>query len=242
MTTIVIPDIHNRIRWIEPGLKKLKETYNYDKVIFLGDYFDNFGDGPYEATGTAAWLRESLQHPDRVHLIGNHDMPYIVPNNEAMWCPGFTVNKCRVINETLGQEIYKLKPAHLDQNFVFSHAGFHQEFTTHPITGVFSPETLIVNAEQQFELVKAGLRPPLFMFGYRMGRSQTGGITWCDWDHEFAPTDGINQVCGHTPHEKVQQIKTNLSQSYCIDTHTQHFGLIKDGEFSVLLRSQVLGF
>ncbi len=37
---LVIPDIHNRTLWLEPFLDKMKDEY--DRILFLGDYFDLF--------------------------------------------------------------------------------------------------------------------------------------------------------------------------------------------------------
>ena len=49
MKTIIVSDIHNRVDWIEPTLSLLK----YDNVIFIGDYFDDFGDTHKDAENTA---------------------------------------------------------------------------------------------------------------------------------------------------------------------------------------------
>ena len=33
----------------------------------------------------------------------------------------------------------------------------------------------------------------------RWGSQRVGGITWCDFEREFKPFRGINQIVGHTP-------------------------------------------
>ncbi|MBU4076480.1 MAG: hypothetical protein KKD46_06750 [Euryarchaeota archaeon] len=40
MRTVIISDLHNRVDWIESTLSIL----DFDKVVFLGDYFDDFDD------------------------------------------------------------------------------------------------------------------------------------------------------------------------------------------------------
>ncbi len=35
----------------------------------------------------------------------------------------------------------------------------------------------------------------------RWGQQRVGGITWCDFEREFFPVKGINQIVGHTPIE-----------------------------------------
>lgn len=243
MTTIIISDIHNRVNWIEKGLTKLKEIYNYDEVVFLGDYFDNFHDSSFEAGGTAIWLKESLRYNDRVHLLGNHDMPYMVPTNDSLWCPGFTPEKAKVIRNTLTTEMWeKFKPAHFTQNYLLSHAGFNPKLVTHPVTGIPSPQDLVVLAEEGLQKVKMNFAHPLFLAGSRMSTGHIGGITWGDWEDEFMGIDGIDQIVGHTPDRKVQTYVAVGSMNYCMDTHNQHIGIIKDGELSFVLRSQTLGF
>ena len=33
----------------------------------------------------------------------------------------------------------------------------------------------------------------------RWGQQRVGGLTWCDFEREFKPFRGINQIVGHTP-------------------------------------------
>ena len=49
--TLVIPDVHNRIDRADWFLRELESIV--DRVVFLGDYFDDWGDGPIEAERTA---------------------------------------------------------------------------------------------------------------------------------------------------------------------------------------------
>lgn len=238
MTTIIISDIHNRTKWIEPGLQKLKELFNYDEVVFLGDYFDNFGDTAFEAGGTANWLKQSTEHPDRIHLLGNHDMPYRFPFNDFLWCPGFSAPKAKVVTEAMKDHWKHLRPAYFTQGWLLSHAGFSSML----YGGYPTPEELIEEANKDFETVKKGLPAAAFQPGYRMGGNVTGGITWCDWGNEFDPLTNVFQIVGHTPSNKIQKFDAINSENYCMDTHNQHIGVIIDGEVTFHLRSQLLGF
>lgn len=241
MTTIVISDIHNHVRWIEPALKKLKELIGYDEVVFLGDYFDDFGDSPYNAMATAQWLKASVQIPNRVHLIGNHDMPYIVPANDAMWCPGFTIPKKNVINDVMKEHWHQLRPAYYSQGYLMSHAGFNPKLVEHPINGIPDPQGLVELAEEGLKKVK-NLEPhPLFLPGARMSTGFVGGITWQDWDDEFLPLPGINQIVGHTPYRVVQEVKTDDSISIDMDTNNKHIGVITNGVLTFFTREELIG-
>lgn len=243
MTTIIISDIHNHVSWIERGLEKLKKDLNYDEVVFLGDYFDDFGDDPFAVKGTAHWLQQSLQHKDRIHLLGNHDMPYMCPINPSLCCPGYNPDKGRAVRSVMTEADWShLKAAYFTQGFVLSHAGFQEDVVDHPLTGLPDEGGLIALSISALAQVKTGLPHPLFLPGSRMGADNTGGVTWCDWDDEFQAYAGISQIVGHTPGKKVRQLVGLNCVNYCMDTNNQHIGIITDGVVEFKLRSQLLGF
>lgn len=246
MTTIVIPDIHNQVGWIEPALEFLKKKHNYDEVVFLGDYFDSFYDVAFNAQATAVWLKQSLTHSDRIHLLGNHDMPYMVPGNPSLWCPGFSRGKLNVIRSTLTNEDWeKFRGAYYSQGYLFSHAGFHPDLITHPVNGIPTPENLVIQAAEGLKQVRGGVWHLLYLPGRRMGELRNGGITWQDWDDEFKPVEGINQIVGHTPsretYDRPKVDLSNLSQNWCLDRcGDNHFiGIIEDGKISFTTRKKI---
>ena len=53
MKYLILPDVHNRWEKVEKIIKSVKS----DKVIFLGDYFDDFGDNPQIIADVADWYR-----------------------------------------------------------------------------------------------------------------------------------------------------------------------------------------
>ena len=107
---LVAPDIHLKHHLVEEFLKSV----TYEKIIFLGDYFDDFHDDPYQNETTAKWLKRSIKKSDRVHLIGNHDLPYMF-NGEGYFCSGYTNVKNKFINEVIKRPDWKkLKLYHTD--------------------------------------------------------------------------------------------------------------------------------
>jgi hypothetical protein len=232
MVTIVIADLHHRTDWVEPALVKLKGKYKYDEVVFLGDYFDNFHDTVAMAEKTAKWLRASLEHPDRIHLLGNHDMPYMVSMNDSQWCPGFSHPKCKAINEVMRAHWDKLKASYYTQGFLLSHAGF-----VHKSLSEATAEECVTLAEKELSEVKRHQAPPLFLPGARLGERTIGGITWADWDIEFIPLPKLKQIVGHTPNNKVRTKKSGGNLNHCMDTNNQHVCIIQDGKPKFILRS-----
>jgi hypothetical protein len=227
MTTIIIPDIHDRIEKIEPLLEKLKTKHNYDNIVFLGDYFDSYKGDTFEANQTARWLKQSLQKPDRIHLLGNHDMPYMVPDNESLYCPGYTASKAHVINNVLSRDDWnKLQPAVFIQNWLISHAGFHPFHIPHNST----PATLVDKANRELAKLKDNKYSLLFDPGARMGYSLPGGITWLDLFIEFTTVPYINQIVGHSTVHNPTKIEGFESENWALDTELTTIGIIIDGK------------
>ena len=76
MKILAVGDIHTK-DWIVDEVEKL--VGKYDRVVFVGDYADDFGNDGLESLGTWAKLYKLEQtHPDKVKLVlGNHDFIYV---------------------------------------------------------------------------------------------------------------------------------------------------------------------
>lgn len=204
---IVIGDIHNHWAEAEAIASQYDETHT---IVFTGDYFDDFGDTAEDATQTARWLKQSLSKPNRVHLMGNHDINYSVYNagttssgmpKNIYVCSGYALAKDAAINRILDQEDWdKIKLYHYEHGFLFTHAGIHPYLFEHPIKGV------------DIDYVKEKLDKATFDYHNRTwndvigaagrcrgGDHKAGGILWCDYFREARLISKIRQVFGHTP-------------------------------------------
>lgn len=199
MKTLIIGDIHNHV----DKLETLIGSIEHDQVIFLGDYFDNFHDSIYDARTTASWLEYSTSKKNRIHLMGNHDMPYRFPSNLYFDCPGFTREKSKMINSIFNRyetSIWsKIKFAHFDydSNIIYSHAGFTEKvFRCHPIKGPNLKEYNKMVDKAYEALVKddQALSP---LFCQNIDDSYSG-ITWIR-PNSFKNITGVAQFVGHTP-------------------------------------------
>lgn len=222
MRIIIFPDIHNYTWDIESFLK----TQKYDKVIFLGDYWDHFKENDLSYVGEAAyWLRKSLTFENRIHLLGNHDGAYRFPHNPGLYCQGFTVQKSKLINSIIKYDDWeKIKLVHFEENFIFSHAGVTRYVFEHPVKGL-TQEVIEKKCNEALELAKAGGVNDVW------GMERAGGlwiskpgITWVRWGEEFPVIKRWNQIVGHTADKNVR-IKWWASQSKkenyfncCLDT------------------------
>ena len=251
--TLVIPDIHNDVLRAEAAIAQL--AGRYERIVFLGDYFDDFGDSPDEICRVAQWLKHSVDQPNRTHLIGNHDLAYLVPSTFTC-CSGFTHEKMRAAAPVLNSiPRDRLHAAVEVDGWLVSHAGVLPHHGAN-----HSAAEIAAWADTILRQLFAGGRPALFAAGAaRGGREPAGGITWCDWDEEFVPTDGLHQVVGHTPGTTVRIVETQAdgtltkasfgaqgqgeiastrigrgSCNLCIDTRVHHVLLLCGEAFTVV--------
>ena len=201
MKTLVIGDIHNRWQWIERAIEEIKP----DKTVFLGDYLDNWNDTPSIAKETAQWLKHSLTFKNRVHLWGNHDMPYAFPMNTYLTCPGFDTDKSRAINSVMREngDLWKqLKLAHHDQGWWLSHGGLSTQTFPYLLDEEMDTEEYVYErCESALRCAEGNLADYVTQHSPARGypsNGVVGGVTWLDWNVEFVPIYGINQIVGHT--------------------------------------------
>jgi predicted phosphodiesterase len=210
MKIVIIPDIHNRIFEAE----EIIEHSNPDKIIFLGDYFDS-GDDTMEITHqTAKWLKDSLENPDRLHLLGNHDLSYL---NTDYRCSGFSEAKLYTIRHA-GVDLSKLQLYAWCGDWLCTHAGLSKTFLNHQskledneinqvtITG-FLDSMINKNKNALYNCSNA-----------RGGWDESSGIVWNDYD-EFVDIPNIKQIFGHTHNVEVRK----SGNSYCIDAFMKRY-------------------
>ncbi len=197
--TLVISDIHLQPERAEEWIARLSNRH--DRVVFLGDYFDSHGagNGPEPTATTAAWLAESLKRPERVHLVGNHDLSYLF-HRKFTACSGYSEENQAVLDPYLKDSAFSLlQPAVAIDGWLLTHAGVHRQLVKD-----LAPEAVLPLILEQWERLKEGGNPPLFGCGYARGGSQPfGGITWQDFG-EFRPTPGLHQIFAHTPAKTVR--------------------------------------
>lgn len=260
MKTIIIPDLHNRVYFVEPALSS-PLLQPYGSVVFLGDYFDDFYDTPQDAIDVATWLKQSLYKPNRIHLYGTHDIWYRFPDNPFIQASGNTEEKSGVINSVLTEKDWNLiKLFHYEQDFLLSHAGVHQHligqyatknkqiFCKHIVKNVLqlSTQELVDQiirpaTEEALKDVGNNIMNPWLESGFaRWGTQPIGGITWLDWSKEFQPIPDLNQIVGHSELKHPGKKITKNSKNYCLDTRNQHIGILEDGEFTYVKTVDVL--
>jgi len=229
MRTLIIPDIHNHTENAEHWLRGQR----YDRVVFLGDYFDDFNDTPRDATNTARWLRGRMDATADIFLLGNHDAAYLFNGLPELACAGFTPMKSRAIHEVLGPRHWRrLQLAHFEQGWLMSHAGFHPVWVQEP-----DVEKILGRCGKAMKLSERGVADPILGAGRdRGGLLRFGGPLWMDFD-TFVPIPGIHQLVGHTPGNAVREKSAAGSSNCCIDVRNASVAaLVCDGKLTILTR------
>jgi hypothetical protein len=235
---LIIPDIHCAYQKAQNIIKAEAP----DKIICLGDYFDQFHDTAEENKKTAIWLKALLKQDNVIALKGNHDVNYQYPPSRYTTCSGFTRNKWEAINEILLNEDWaKLKWFHFEQGILFTHAGLHPRNIPPLDYGLNLEEWLKTQIYQAEIAALDGYSHWFFAAGRARGGSRPiGGLVWCDFDVEFEGVPDLRQVVGHTPRKVLNCDDAAFYAEYgkdkdniCLDTHLNHYGILLNGQITI---------
>ncbi len=234
MRTLIIPDIHNQTGNADAWLS----TVQADRVVFLGDYFDDFRDSPEIAAETAKWLRQTVEtRHDWIFLLGNHDMPYLFPFDERFLLPGFTREKQKAIAAVVrGMDRSRFRlHVWLDDDVLLTHAGLHNGWLPQPERA--AAEELLAEAEAS---VLKGQWHPLLSWGQDRGgmkwQPRVGGIIWADWK-SLSPLPFCHQIFGHTPGRFVRHRTVRERSNVCVDVQNAKAAALLHHRESILDRS-----
>ena len=219
---MIIPDIH--MNYLDAEL--IISSEHPDKVVFLGDYFDSFGDTLELAEQTAHWLSHSIRDKNRVHLVGNHDLGYMT-DLLHLKSAGFTEYKKHAID--MHQIAWdKMRLYYFLDDWLCTHAGVSRQFFEK-----YGKKNLVEFMRQSGEDIKhinsAGYQHRFLQCGRsRGGQHEHGGILWCDYD-EFEDIAGQKQIFGHTRDANVRQTSNHI----CIDTGLSHYAVYQDNKMNI---------
>jgi hypothetical protein len=116
----VIPDIHGSTEW-----KKIKDRLDeFDKIVFLGDFFDSWTNiWPDQGENFKEIIELKKIYPDKIELLlGNHDTQYI----HGWRCSGHQEDRKLEIKGILGENKDLFSIVFIYKNWIFSHAGVSQ--------------------------------------------------------------------------------------------------------------------
>ena len=244
---IVIGDVHHRREWEQV----IKQEKTWDKIIFIGDYFDSFDiphtEGIYNFNKI---LEFKKKHPNEVVLLlGNHDIQYL-PGAEMV--SGYEGKYKHDIQALLLPAIENklVQMAHLEGKVLFSHAGISKTFVER-----LSDELVDISYETDEQIVSMLndallYKPLLFDFGVfrdKLSCNDYGDNVFqsCTWIRPTSLCSDIVsealQVVGHT---EMGGIRLKEPGVYFVDALTEYglyqylvLGMGKKGAVTPLIKS-----
>lgn len=198
---IVISDVHGSTHW----KTIVQSAKSQDKIIFLGDYFDLRGHGPFARSEEDNFLEiceYAKNRPGTVLLVGNHDYDYMFPLPN-IYIYGRDKEKARIFRKVLDDNADLLEMVYVDRYFprpvIFSHGGLTNQFLKN--NGLNSPEEVNdfwISHPQKFNWLEYD---PLSLHSSRGdGDNEWQPPTWVRTNALYRDgVKGFDQVVGHTP-------------------------------------------
>lgn len=220
MSTIIWADVHERLEKLLWADKEVFSTA--DRVVLLGDFWDTFAaydEGRVRAI--CAWIVKNINNPKFTFILANHDSHYAFKHPHYK-CSGYNPRTQVIVDEMIHPGVWRnFKIFDKIGPYTVSHAGFCEATLQYAKTEVCR------------EAIEAGIRgdfDPIFAAGRgRGGYLPHGGPLWLDWNAEFDHIDDFPQIVGHTPDSFIRFKGAGPSfQSWCIDTHNQHYILLDE--------------
>lgn len=209
---IVISDVHASDRW--KGMLAARKPG--DEAIFLGDYFDRRGYGPFAESQARNFIEicdYALANPPTTLLIGNHDFNY----TPWAWGGSEDTREAREIAQALMPRIGMLEMIAIrplqPRPAIFSHGGLTQTFMRlHGLRGPEEVNRLWRERPEDFEWIP---HDPL------TGASSNpyGDDPWQSplWAREKALYEdgarGYDQIVGHTPVPEPETFRTRYGDT-----------------------------
>lgn len=245
MKVLFVGDIHNHLYMID-DIKRLDKEYNFDRVICMGDYVDDWGTDNHNSLETLDKIFKLKKSNKEKYtlLIGNHELSYL-----GFPCSGHRAELEDVMMQKLKENIDLLNlytEVELgDRTFVCTHSGLTNDYVCQQLD-VYGEWKPIL---EQFDKDKLlNLRYLCYCSYYRGGRDMCSSFVWADRREmqDLTLREKLiipYQIIGHSPVQSVCNIVGENFELFFTDTHSTYrdgspFGdksyLMWDGEFKVL--------
>lgn len=200
INTLLVGDIHLKGKLILPLLDNVIRDKNVQRVIFLGDYADLYGQSKNiklyaeDLTFLYSWQKEMQDRGiEIVNLVGNHDIYYLLGTPAPFSIESREVfYSVRDLLFDMGLQI-----AFQLEDYLVSHAGYNFMFEPEPWH--FEKITRKLLHEEELEILAHAIGP------MRGGGDLAGSPVWADLrEMQLAPNPNFpKQIVGHTPKKSI---------------------------------------
>jgi predicted MPP superfamily phosphohydrolase len=197
MKIVALGDTHGRPYW-----KTVVETSDFDKVVFVGDYFDSrdFILEKQQIKNFREILAFKKSNPAKVVLlIGNHDFHYLpgIEDRYSLYQSSYAAEIGKILADAKNKNL--LQMCYVYQRFLFTHAGVTKTWAN--ANGIDiehiedSINALFRNKPDAFKFTPGTNDSP-------RGEDITQTPIWVrQGSLQFDKVDGYTQVVGHTPQD-----------------------------------------
>ena len=235
MKVLFVGDVHNH-QYIFDDVARLDKIYNFDRVIFLGDYVDDWMTDNNDSLKTLNKVIElKKSNLEKYSLcLGNHEVSYL-----GYPCSGHRYELedaiQQVLTENIGLFDYYVKVNLGEKDFICSHAGFTNDYICNVIDkfGEWEPIMEKLNIDKIKNLIYLS-----FCSSSRGGSHPYSSFIWADksemlnnYDIRIIP----NQIVGHSPVQTISNLSSEEGIIYFCDTHSTYRDGSKYGDKTYLI-------
>ena len=247
---LVIPDVHGRDFW----KSSIVHWSQYEKIIFLGDYLDPYKDEGIDVLTAIENFKWIINHKKTlkdkvVLLLGNHDLPYYSQkyyDDCKPWCgfSRYSYDYAKEIKEIFAENKDLFTLVHIQDDIIFSHAGFRQWWVD--FVNSYSGETNIYidtddinNFLETNKLLTSDRIGLLSICSYERGglyRHKNGSCVWAD-AHEYLyddPLDKYKQIFGHTLQYYIQEHNGQIEYLFDNPIVEKHYMCLDNGHAHIV--------
>lgn len=233
MKYLFVGDVHNH-KYMFEDVKRLDAQYNFDKIIFVGDYVDDWNTTNHESLETLEIvINLKKANPDKyIFTLGNHELSYL-----GYPCSGHQYELDDVVEMKLKENIdcFVLAATIMcgDNEYVCSHAGFTNDYVKDYMGGL---ENWKESLEDMNKNIIENLPKTTLCSYMRGGASEYSSFLWADIREHKMLNSVVDpllkyQIIGHSP-----VLEINLAYHFkFIDTHSTYRDGREFGDKSYLM-------
>ena len=230
MKYLFVGDVHNH-KYMFDDIKSLDADYNFNRIIFMGDYVDDwFTDNTQSLDTLMTVFKFKDSNPDKYTLLlGNHELSYL-----GYPCSGHKYELEHEVNKILLDDINNLDLYTLvdcgGTEYVCTHGG---------ITNIFADEFLGENWKDRLYELNVNKLDNLNVLSrcsyFRGGNYSYSSFLWSDKKENQLYNQDIpkirHQIVGHTPVPTIQLVE----DIFYTDTHSTYQDGSKYGDRTYLI-------
>lgn len=223
MKVLFVGDVHNH-QYMLKDVQKLDKQYNFNKIIFLGDYVDDWNTTNTESLITLdKVINLKNSNPNKyIFCLGNHELSYL-----GYPCSGHRYENDNLVRLKLIQNITSFvlyTTVQLqDKLFYCSHAGFTNKYLENELQYKNTKWQDNITELNNNILDKLHLLTPCSYF--RGGQYPYSSFVWTDKKELMYHDDTLllpYQIIGHTPVQVISNYVSQKEELYFIDVHSTY--------------------